>query len=201
MSEQNAETSKATSLEEADSVEITSLVDNSVDVTSTIEREEVQQVRRWIEERREAEWVKKRFQLPLAEHGYSALVRLSCDGESRSVLFDCGGSQDCIISNVQRMGFDLSGIEGIVLSHGHYDHCGGLTSVLRTIKKKDFPIIIHEDMFKIRGTANPDGTIRRYPRFPTENMIKPARYVRTKEPHLMADNTVLVTGEIPRITF
>jgi 7,8-dihydropterin-6-yl-methyl-4-(beta-D-ribofuranosyl)aminobenzene 5'-phosphate synthase len=200
MVEHNMEDFKKTvCLKEIDSVEIMSLVDNSVDFTSTIDREEVQQVREWIKKRKDEDWVKKHFRLPLAEHGYSALVRISCDEESHSILFDCGGSPDGVVTNIERMGLDLSGIESIVLSHGHYDHCGGLTSVLKIIDR-DLPVIVHEDMFKTRGVINPDGTIRKYPDFPTENMVKPAKYIRTKEPHLVADDAVLVTGEIPRVT-
>lgn len=48
--------------------------------------------------------------------------------------------------------------------------------------------------------ANPDGTIRKHPEFPTEKKVKPARYVKTKQPYLIADNMILVTGEIPRKT-
>jgi 7,8-dihydropterin-6-yl-methyl-4-(beta-D-ribofuranosyl)aminobenzene 5'-phosphate synthase len=55
-------------------------------------------------------------------------------------------------------------------------------------------------MFKIRGSANPDGTIRKYSEFPTETQISPARFVATKEPALVADGRICVTGEIPRET-
>ena len=55
-------------------------------------------------------------------------------------------------------------------------------------------------MFKTGGVANPDGTIRKYPEFPLENRVKPAKYVKTKHPYLVASNMILVTGEIPRKT-
>jgi len=187
-------------MKEVDSVEIVSLVDNSVDFMSTIEREEAQSVRKWVEERKGEEWIKKRFSLPLAEHGFSVLVQLLREGEAHSILFDCGGSPEVVVTNIKRLGLDVSSIEAIVLSHGHYDHCGGLTRVVKAINKEDLPVIVHEDMFKTRGVANPDGTIRRYPNFPTEKQVKPAKYVKTKQPYLLADDTILVTGEIPRET-
>jgi 7,8-dihydropterin-6-yl-methyl-4-(beta-D-ribofuranosyl)aminobenzene 5'-phosphate synthase len=192
--------SRAVTLREVDGVEIISLVDNTVDFLSTIEKEGVHQVRKWVEERKGREWTKQHFRLPIAEHGFSMLVRVYNGAHSHSILFDTGGSSDGIITNAQGMGLDLSEVECIVLSHGHYDHFGGLLATLKVIDKRNLPIIVHEDMFKTKGVANPDGTVRKHPNFPTDDQVKPSEYVRTKQPHLVADDTVLVTGEIPRRT-
>jgi 7,8-dihydropterin-6-yl-methyl-4-(beta-D-ribofuranosyl)aminobenzene 5'-phosphate synthase len=185
---------------EVDGAEIISLMDNSIDFLSTLGREEVQQVRRWVKERKGEDWTKEHFLLPVAEHGFSMLIRIFYNGTSRSVLFDTGGSPEGVVTNAGRMGLDLSEIESIVLSHGHYDHFGGLLAVLKVVNKQDLPIIVHEDMFKTRGVAESNGTIRKYRDFPRDDQVKPARYVRTRQPYLTADKTVLVTGEIPRET-
>ena len=187
-------------LREVDSAEIISLMDNSVDFLSTIERKEVQQAREWVRRRKGEEWTKEHFHLPMAEHGFSMFIRVFHHEKSTSILFDTGGSLNGVVTNAERVGLNLSEIECVALSHGHYDHFGGMLSTLRVINKDNLSIIVHEDMFKTRGVANPDRTIRRYPEFPTENQISPARYVKTKQPHLIADNTILVTGEIPRKT-
>jgi 7,8-dihydropterin-6-yl-methyl-4-(beta-D-ribofuranosyl)aminobenzene 5'-phosphate synthase len=192
--------SRAVTLREVDGVEIISLVDNSVDFLSTIEKEEVQQVRKWVEERKGAEWTEQHFRLPIAEHGFSMLVRVFNGENSHSILFDTGGSPEGMITNARRMGLDLSEVECIVLSHGHYDHFGGLLTTLKVIHKHNLPIIVHEDMFKTRGVANADGTVRKHPNFPTDDQVKPSEYVRKKQPHLVADDKILVTGEIPRRT-
>jgi len=42
--------------------------------------------------------------------------------------------------------------------------------------------------------------VRTLPEFPAEDRVKPAKYIRTKQPHTIADNAILVTGEIPRKT-
>jgi 7,8-dihydropterin-6-yl-methyl-4-(beta-D-ribofuranosyl)aminobenzene 5'-phosphate synthase len=128
------------------------------------------------------------------------LVRAFYESKSHNMLFDTGASPEGVIINASRMGLDLSEIESIVLSHGHYDHCGGLLAVLKTVNKVDLPIIVHEDMFKTRGITELNGTIRKHPDFPRDEQVKPAIYVRTKQPYLLADNTLLVTGEIPRKT-
>jgi len=187
-------------LKEVDSVEIVSLIDNSIDFLSSIEKEGVQQVREWVKERRGEEWFKEHFRPPLAEHGFSMLVRVFCDNKMHEMLFDTGGSSEGAVTNAIRMGIDLSDIGSIILSHGHYDHFGGLLAVLRVVNKAGLPIVVHEDMFRTRGIAEPDGTVRKHLDFPTDDQVKPARYVRTKQPHLLAGDTILVTGEIPRKT-
>ena len=188
------------SLKEVESAEIISLMDNSVDFISTVEREEAQNVREWTKERMNSEWIEKHFRLPLAEHGFSMLVRVFDGSKSHSVLFDVGGSPNGVVTNAKRMGVNLAEIECVVLSHGHYDHFGGLTATVKATKKGNLPIIIHEDMLKTRGVANPDGTVRKYPKFPPERDVKPASYIKTRQPHLIANDLMLITGEIPRKT-
>ncbi len=187
-------------LKEVDDVEIISLADNTVDFLSTIERKEVHQIREWIKDRMGQEWVKKHFRLPFAEHGFSMLIKVFSKKSFHTILFDTGLSREGVVTNAKRMGLDLADIECIVLSHGHYDHFGGLVDVLKVVDKKDLPIIVHEDMFEIRGAVTPEGTVREYRKFPTEDQVAPAKYVRTKQPYLIAHDSVLVTGEIPRKT-
>jgi 7,8-dihydropterin-6-yl-methyl-4-(beta-D-ribofuranosyl)aminobenzene 5'-phosphate synthase len=192
--------SKHVSLREVDGVETISLVDNSVDFASSIGREDVEQVREWVTKRHGKEWAKKHFQLPVAEHGFSMLVRIFVDDKIHSVLFDTGVSREGAVNNAKRMGLDLTRVEAIALSHGHYDHFGGLTEVVKAIGRENLPIIVHRDMFKKRGVASSDGSIRKYPDFPEEEQVKPAKFLATKQPYLLAEDTVLVTGEIPRKT-
>lgn len=187
-------------LKEVDGLEIISLMDNSIDVLSTIKKDEVRQVRDWIKERKGQKWVSENFRLPIAEHGLSILIRIFHGKKAHTILFDTGRSPEGVVTNVERIGIDLSEIEAIVISHGHDDHFGGLLAVLKVVNKKNLPIIVHEDMFKTRGVAERDGTVRKDMPFPSEDMVKPAKYVKTKQPYLIADETVLVTGEIPSKT-
>jgi len=190
--------SQTATLKEVDSVEIVSMIDNSIDLLSSIEKKGVQQVREWVKERRGEEWFNEHFCPPMAEHGFSMLVRVFFDKKMHEILFDTGGSSEGTVTNARRMGINLSDIGSIVLSHGHYDHFGGLLAVLKVVNKENLPIIVHEDMFKTRGVADLQGKTRIHPNFPSDNQVKPAKYIRTKKPYFLADNTILVTGEIPR---
>jgi 7,8-dihydropterin-6-yl-methyl-4-(beta-D-ribofuranosyl)aminobenzene 5'-phosphate synthase len=187
-------------IKEIDGLEIVSLVDNSVDFLSTVAYKQVKPFGQWAKERHCQEWLITHTQFPLAEHGFSMLLRVFNEEKSECVLFDTGGSPEAVVENAKRMGINLSEVGYVVLSHGHYDHFGGLRSVVKAIGKTSLPIIIHEDMFRTRGTAYSDGTIRKYTNFPTETEINLAHVIRTKQPSLVADGMVCVTGEIPRKT-
>ena len=178
-------------LKEVDGVEITSLMDNTVDFFSTPPNKAVHNVR---------EWTKKHFCLPFAEHGFSVLIKILSRENHHTILFDTGQSPEGVVINAKRMGIELTDVECIVLSHGHYDHFGGLINVSKIINRKNLRIIVHDDMFKIRGVIDPDGSVRKLPIFPSENQVAPAKYVQTKHPTLLLDDILLVSGEIPRKT-
>lgn len=57
----------------------------------------------------------------LAEQGLSLLI----EDREGNILFDTGQSR-VFLDNARKMGLDLGIVDHIVLSHGHYDHCGGL---------------------------------------------------------------------------
>jgi len=59
---------KQVALGEADRVQIISLVDDTVDFISKIERKGAQQVRKWIQDRMSEEWTRRHFRLPHTEH-------------------------------------------------------------------------------------------------------------------------------------
>ena len=185
---------------EADAVEIVSLVDNSVDFLSTINKQQVQSFRQWARKRHGQEWVKTYSQLPCAEHGFSILIKVFREGKANSVLFDTGISSEGVVKNAECMGINLNEVGSIVISHGHYDHFGGLLSAVKAINKADLPIIVHEKMFETRGSASSKGEVRKYPEFPAEAELSPARLMNTKQPSLTAGGMVCVTGEIPRKT-
>jgi 7,8-dihydropterin-6-yl-methyl-4-(beta-D-ribofuranosyl)aminobenzene 5'-phosphate synthase len=72
----------------------------------------------------------------LAEHGLSFWIEL----DSRRILFDTGQS-DILLKSAQVLGTDLSRVDAIVLSHGHYDHVGRLRRILEIAPAA--PVYLH----------------------------------------------------------
>lgn len=183
-------------LREVEQLEIISLQDNMVELLTTVDREEVQTVLQWVKSE-EGEGLP----LPVAEHGLAMLIRTRVGQENHTVLFDAGLTEEGTLINAEIMKLDLSPIEAIVVSHGHFDHSGALLQVLEKLNRKGLPILVHEDMFKPRGMKE-DGRLSKLPPFPSEEQLESrgAKLIKTKEPYLLAGDTVLVMGEVPRVT-
>jgi len=177
-------------LKKAAKIELTALMDNTVDYLSSQSRREVQSL--W-------HWCGRVGEMPFAEHGFCMHIKVyGNDGDVHTVLFDAGVSSDGVVENACRMGIDLGEVEFLVLSHGHYDHFGGVPKVVEAINREDLVLVAHEDMFRRRGTANAKGEIREYPAFPQTPMLKQDKIACTTQPMLIADCLAMVTGEIPR---
>jgi 7,8-dihydropterin-6-yl-methyl-4-(beta-D-ribofuranosyl)aminobenzene 5'-phosphate synthase len=69
------------------------------------------------------------YKAPYAEWGFSALIK---DGKKK-YLFDVGLSGNCVLQNAKYLQQSLNGLDGIIISHGHDDHGGGLEKVLSEI--------------------------------------------------------------------
>src|SRR6185369_10407722 len=70
-----------------------------------------------------------------AHHGLSLLITAYIGSEKRAVLFDAGPEGETFLRNAKILGVDLSEVEAVVLSHGHWDHAGGLVSAIEEISR------------------------------------------------------------------
>lgn len=84
----------------------------------------------------------------LAEHGLSILIQIMEGEKKENHLLDCGKSSSTLLHNLKAYGIDLENLslQTIILSHGHYDHTGGLKSLLNN-KSNHIPVIGHPDVF------------------------------------------------------
>jgi 7,8-dihydropterin-6-yl-methyl-4-(beta-D-ribofuranosyl)aminobenzene 5'-phosphate synthase len=85
-----------------------------------------------------------------AEHGLSLLIE--CDGQNH-VLFDTGKSGE-FIQNALKLNKDLGDVRAVALSHGHYDHTGGLTALAKKVVQ--VPVYFHPNIFETRYHHRPD---------------------------------------------
>ena len=131
----------------------------------------------------------------LGEWGLGILV----ETDELKILFDTGQSISAS-HNADILGIDLSQIDKIVLSHGHFDHTGGLRHVLRKIGK-EIEIIAHPDMWQTKY-ARREGKAALYIGIPFQRQELEslgARFNLTTESVRITDN-IMTTGEVPMVT-
>jgi 7,8-dihydropterin-6-yl-methyl-4-(beta-D-ribofuranosyl)aminobenzene 5'-phosphate synthase len=136
-----------------------------------------------------------------AETGLSLLIE---DGPTK-ILFDTG-RKSAFLSNAKKLGADLSDLTHVILSHGHYDHCGGirlLRDYLTTTEGARVPrLIAHPEAFAKRGIhaalwghhlmlRNLGSTMRK------EEVMALYDCEFHRAPYWINDNLVFL-GEIPR---
>jgi len=138
----------------------------------------------------------------VAEHGLSMLVRATLGDQTREILFDAGYSSVGLPHNLNQLGISLDLVETVVLSHGHMDHTGALSSVLERMPHP-VPLVLHPDaLLDPRYLAPPGAPRMTLPRtlIPEDLEAMGAKVMENAAPLLLAGDTVLVTGEVPRIT-
>jgi 7,8-dihydropterin-6-yl-methyl-4-(beta-D-ribofuranosyl)aminobenzene 5'-phosphate synthase len=131
----------------------------------------------------------------LAEWGLSMLV----EADGAKVLFDTGAGL-AAVHNAQLLDIDLATIDRIVLSHGHYDHTGGLREVL-TRMHKEVEIIAHPDVWAAKygkwGKHTEHYAGMPFRREQLESLG--ARFNLTDKP-VRITSRFMTTGEVPMLT-
>ncbi len=127
----------------------------------------------------------------LGEHGFACHLQTP----HGDFLFDTGGGMT-IINNAKLLQVDLSRLRGILFSHGHFDHTGGLRQVLE--HTGSIPIYAHPDLFS-RRFSNNGGTTREIgiPWSRSELEQLGAEFELHADPREVAPGLIL-SGEIPR---
>lgn len=171
---------------EAERLEVTILVDNYTDV--------------FLEN---TESVKRKPPIPgtgpLAEHGLSCLIKVYSNSEEHRVLLDTGLTSTCFLHNAKVLGLDLASIESVILSHGHFDHFGGLIAFLNRARK-GVTLVLHPDAFIERRVNFPIG-VQKMPVLDEAALKETEAFLlKNRDASTLASGHVLVTGGVERVT-
>ena len=185
---------------EAERLEILVIVDNVLDMLSSTPRfvqRETQVLRRFGMTRTAGEC------LCCASHGLSLLITAHGPGGPRTMLFDGGPVDMSMARNAPRLGVNFAAIDAMMLSHGHWDHAGGLPQALSMLPEgKRVPLYLHPGMFAERGMRQSDGGV-----LPMDPVPTPAGWaamgadpVVSADPLSVLGGLFQISGEIPRVT-
>lgn len=140
-----------------------------------------------------------------AEHGLSYHVQTEIGGVASSLFFDFGMDPAGMVHNVGILGIDVGTISAMALSHGHFDHWGGLMGFLHQYGSRisqGTPLYVGEETFARRFALRPSDKepqdIGALDRDELEK-LGITNVVEVKEPQEIIPGGY-VTGRVPRIT-
>jgi 7,8-dihydropterin-6-yl-methyl-4-(beta-D-ribofuranosyl)aminobenzene 5'-phosphate synthase len=136
-----------------------------------------------------------------AEHGYALLLTVRRDAQSASILYDAGLGRDTVQYNMDVLGLSAGDLRAVALSHGHADHHGGLEGMFRRIGRRGMPLVLHPDVWRERKIVFPTGVEVHMPP-PSHNDLERegVEIIEERGPSLVLDGTVLITGQVERVT-
>lgn len=179
-------------LPEVDEVQVTIVVDNSFDLLMA------------------STDVARRFPLsvdvltnplPIAEHGFSALVQVKQDGHTGTVMYDAGISAQGTLHNIDALEIDTRAIQAIVISHGHADHCLGLSGLMQRLGSRGLPLILHPEAYLERKIVLPNGLEPSLPPPKKSDLQRGGiEVIEEVGPSMLVDDMILVSGEVARTT-
>lgn len=192
-------------LNPVDAVALTTLVDNSTDLLladqGPVHRHGLLSATRASRLATNVLDTGEAYDIPLAEHGFSMLVTVTRGGNDHHLLFDAGMTPDGLRENMRRLGLSPFDIELVILSHGHFDHVTGLDGFVRSVGPSYLPLVVHPGAFAKRRIAIP-GLFELELPSPSRTALREAglEIVERRQPSLLFDSSVLITGEVDRTT-
>jgi len=137
-----------------------------------------------------------------SEWGLALHIESTRGGEERRYLLDFGFTPDVYVNNLDLLKIDPSGVDALLLSHGHFDHYGGLIGFLgarRAQMRKDLRLYTGgEDDFCHRLWRKPDGSFFDFGTLDRRKLkalnVEP---VMSEDP-ILIEGHAFTTGIIPR---
>ena len=130
----------------------------------------------------------------IAEHGWSVFL----ETEHGNFLFDTGQGK-ALINNAAVFRKDLTSLQGIILSHHHVDHTGGLLAALTAAANKPLPVYAHPGLFNSGYLARTGCKYIGVP-FCREALTSAGAEFRFNTGFTEIAPQIYLSGEIPRLT-
>jgi len=118
------------------------------------------------------------------EHGFSAYI----EADGKRILFDTGQT-GAFAENAGALGIDLPATDAVILSHGHYDHTGGVPKLLSIIRKET-PVYAGKEFFLPKYKRLDDGTWK-YNGNPFEKELLPELHYVEEDVTTLSENLYL----------
>ena len=102
--------------------------------------------------------------------------------------------------NAERLGIDAGALQGVVLSHGHFDHAGGLDGLARLRGRSGLPLTVHPAVWTRRRLELPGGGAMDLPTLSRGALEREGfEVIERRHPSLLVGG-ILITGEVDRVT-
>jgi 7,8-dihydropterin-6-yl-methyl-4-(beta-D-ribofuranosyl)aminobenzene 5'-phosphate synthase len=141
-----------------------------------------------------------------SEWGLAMHVESRIGGDTRRYLLDFGFTPDVYANNLALLKIDVSQVDALIISHGHYDHIGGLIGFLETNRakmRKELRLYTGgEDDFCARFNLQPDGGFANFG-FPLDRQKLKSLDIQPvlSEAPIVMEGHGFTTGAVPRVTF
>ncbi|MFZ0045158.1 MAG: MBL fold metallo-hydrolase, partial [Streptosporangiaceae bacterium] len=96
---------------------------------------------------------------------------------------------------------DPSSIEAVVCSHGHFDHTTGFDGLVRALGRANLPVLIHPHFWRRRRIILPGRDPLELPTTSKRALTEAGfEIIEEEQPSFLFGDSVLITGEVPRVT-
>ena len=138
---------------------------------------------------------------PVAEHGFSALIRVKRGNTSGTVLYATGLNPRNLLYNVDALEIKLADIQSVILSHGHPDHAMGLAGLVQRLGSRHLPLLLHPDAYLERKLVLPNGEEVFLPAPRKADLLREhIQVIEEVGPSMLIEGMILVSGEVARTT-
>jgi 7,8-dihydropterin-6-yl-methyl-4-(beta-D-ribofuranosyl)aminobenzene 5'-phosphate synthase len=102
---------------------------------------------------------------------------------------------------MRRLGIDPASIEAIICSHGHFDHTTGIDGLIRAVGRANMPVLLHPHSWRRRRLVLPGRDPVELPTTSKRALTEAGfEVIEEREPSFLFGDSVLITGEVPRVT-